>query len=75
LLEISGTRTSKKLLLKFYGPNLILKKVGSVASKLLLPTSISIHPVFHVSQLKKHIGNMVMQVILPNIPLASKVVP
>jgi hypothetical protein len=68
-------RTSQKLASKFYGLYLILKKVGLVASKLLLPTSTSIHQVFHVSQLKKHIGNRVMQATLPNIPPASKVIP
>jgi hypothetical protein len=47
--KLVAQRTSKKLPSKFYGLNLILKKVGSVASKLLLPTFTSIHLVFHVS--------------------------
>jgi hypothetical protein len=45
-----------KLSSKWYGPFRVLKAVGKGSYQLLLPESAKIHDVFHVSQLKKHIG-------------------
>jgi hypothetical protein len=41
---------------KFYGPDIILKRVGKVAYQLALPSHSKLHPIFHVSCLKKVIG-------------------
>ena len=38
---------------KFYGPYHIIQRIGEVAYKLVVPTQLKIHPIFHVSCLKK----------------------
>ena len=56
----------QKLAPKFYGPYKVLQKIGYVAYKLELPPPSHIHPLFHVSCLKKFIGtNIKAQTILP----------
>ncbi|GAV58811.1 Chromo domain-containing protein, partial [Cephalotus follicularis] len=55
-----------KLSSRFYGPFKILQRVGPIAYKLELPDGSRIHPVFHVSLLKKKIGKEVaVQTTLP----------
>ena len=45
-----------KLTPKFYGPYHIIKLISPVSYKIVLPTTSKIHPVFHVSCLKKVVG-------------------
>jgi hypothetical protein len=49
LISVSG-----KLSLRYIGPFCILAQVGSLAYRLQLPDSMAgVHPVFHVSMLRK----------------------
>uniref|UniRef100_A0A8R7UU67 Tf2-1-like SH3-like domain-containing protein n=1 Tax=Triticum urartu TaxID=4572 RepID=A0A8R7UU67_TRIUA len=46
-----------------------IEKIGRVAYKLQLPVNVGIHHVFHVSQLKKHLGSHAIP--SPDLPLVG----
>ncbi|KAE9596023.1 hypothetical protein Lalb_Chr17g0344901 [Lupinus albus] len=57
-IGIGRVLKSRKLTLRFIGPYQILKRIGSVAYRVTLPSLLSnLHNVFHVSQLRKYIGD------------------
>jgi len=60
-----AARSNNKLSFKFFGPFRILKQVGKVAYHLDLPAYTAVHPVFHVSMLKRSPGS---QPVSPSIP-------
>jgi len=60
-------RSNQKLAAKFFGPFQIISTVGTVAYKLQPPSSSQIHPVFHVSQLRKQVGPKPVQSTLPDV--------
>ena len=46
-------RANARLAFRFFGPFLIEQRIGSLSYRLRLPAGCKLHPVFHVSQLRK----------------------
>jgi hypothetical protein len=68
-------KKDNKIVPKYYGPYKVLQRIGSMAYKLELPPSSHVHQVFHVSFLKKVIGNKILvQTILPDLNEEGKII-
>jgi hypothetical protein len=52
-MSLKQDKKDNKLSLKYYGPNKVLQNIGTMAYTLELPASSRVHPLFHVSCLKK----------------------
>ena len=74
-MSLKQAKKDNKLSPKYYGPYKVLQKVGTMAYKLELPASSRVHPFFHVSCLKKVIGeNLPVQTILPELDEEGKII-
>ena len=56
-MSLKQAKKDNKLSPKYYGPYKVFQNIGTMAYKFELPASSRVHPVFHVSCLKKDIGD------------------
>ena len=74
-MSLKQAKKDNKLSPKYYGHYKVLQKIGTMAYKLELPGASGLHPVFHVSYLKKVIGeNIPVQTILPELDEEGKII-
>ncbi|KAI0510990.1 hypothetical protein KFK09_011606 [Dendrobium nobile] len=57
----------QKLAMRYFGPCEVVDKIGAVAYRLKLPPTAILHPVFHVLQLRRSLGEHAVSAELPDI--------
>ena len=74
-MSLKQAKKDNKLSPKYYGPYKVLQKIGTMEYKLELPASSRVHPIFHVSCLKKAIGEKLpIQTIFPEHDEEGKII-
>ena len=74
-MSLKKANKDSKLLPKYYGPYKVLPMIGNMAHKLELTTSSRMHPIVHVSSLKKVIGDKIpAQTIFPELDEEGKII-
>ena len=74
-MSLKQTKKDNKLSPEYYGPYKVLQNIGTMAHKLELLVSSRVHPVFHVSCLKKVIGeNIPIQTVFPELDEEGKII-
>jgi len=74
-MSLKKAKKDNKLPPNFYGPYKVLQNIGTMAYKLELPATSRVHPVFHVSCLKKVIGEKLpVQTILLELDEEGKII-
>ncbi len=72
-MSLEQAKKDNKLSPKYYGPYKVLQKIGTMTYKLELHASSRVHQIFHVSCLKKVIGDKIpVQTILPELDEEGK---
>ena len=74
-ISFKQAKKDNKISPKYYGPYKVLQKIGTMAYKLELPVASRVHPIFHVSCLKKVIGDKIpVQTIFPELDEEGKII-
>ena len=74
-MSLMQAKKDNKLFPKHYGPYKVLQKIGTMEYKMEIPTSLRVHPFFHVSCLKKVIGGKLpVQTIFPELDEEGKII-
>ena len=74
-MSLKQVKKDNKLSPKYYGPYKVLQKIGTMAYKLELPVASRLHTTFHISCLKKVIGDKLpVQTILLELEEEGKII-